>query len=116
MERGNVTEFELYVRGTIAVCILEAEDIDAYLEAVDGDEAVKEWERYVGQFKREGVDVDDKEPTPFMERIWTLSAVRTDRQRSHRQTWECWLSFPLKFICCQIMCLSVCQTMTNQGG
>ena len=81
MERGNVTEFELYVRDTNAVCILEAEDIDAYLEAIDGDEAVEEWERYVGQFKREGVDVDDKEPTPFMERIWTLSAVRTDRQR-----------------------------------
>jgi lactate dehydrogenase-like 2-hydroxyacid dehydrogenase len=52
-----------------------------YLETIDGDEAVKAWERYVGQFKRKGVDVDDKEPTPFMERIWTLSAVRTDRQR-----------------------------------
>ena len=73
MERGGVTEFELYVRDDLAVCILEAEDVDAYLETVDGDEAVEEWERHVAQFKREGVDVDDEdEPIPFMERIWTL--------------------------------------------
>ena len=74
MERGGVTEFELYVRDDIAVCILEAEDLDAYLETVDGDEAVEEWERHVAQFKEEGVDVDDEdEPIPFMERIWALS-------------------------------------------
>lgn len=73
MHRGGVTEFELYVRDDLAVCILEAEDVDAYLEAVDGDEAVEEWERRVAQFKREGVDVDDEdEPIPFMDRIWTL--------------------------------------------
>ncbi|WP_228546152.1 L-rhamnose mutarotase [Halegenticoccus tardaugens] len=74
MKRGGVTEFELYVRDDLAVCILEAEDIGVYLDEVDGDEAVEEWERYVAQFKREGVDVDDdEEPIPFMERIWTLS-------------------------------------------
>lgn len=74
MERGGVTEFELYVRDDVAVCILEAEDLDAYLETVDGDEAVEEWERHVAEFKDEGVDVDDEdEPIPFMDRIWTLS-------------------------------------------
>ena len=30
-----------------------------YLKTIDGDEAVKAWERYVGQFKRKGVEVDD---------------------------------------------------------
>jgi L-rhamnose mutarotase len=51
MERGGVEEFELYVRDDVAVCILECVDLDAYLDAVDGDEAVAEWERYTGQFK-----------------------------------------------------------------
>lgn len=74
MRRGTVTTFELYVRDDVSVCIVEAEDLDAYFDAVDGDEAVEEWERHVAQFKREGVDVDDEEePIPFMERIWTLS-------------------------------------------
>lgn len=78
MERGGVTAFELYVRDDVAVCILEAEDIDSYLDEIDGDEAVEEWERHVAQFKREGVDVDDEdEPIPFMERIWTLSEGAT---------------------------------------
>ncbi len=73
MRRGGVTEFELYIRNDIAVCILEADDIDAYLEEIDGDETVEEWERYVAQFKREGVDVDNEdEPIPFMERVWSL--------------------------------------------
>jgi L-rhamnose mutarotase len=72
MERGGLTEFELYVRDDIAVCILECVDIDAYLDAVDGDEEVAEWERYTGQFKKEGVDADaDPESgIPFMECIW----------------------------------------------
>jgi L-rhamnose mutarotase len=75
MSRGGVTEFELYVRGDLAVCLLEAEDIDTYLNEIDGDDDVEEWERYVAQFKREGVDMDDPdEPIPFMERIWTFSA------------------------------------------
>jgi L-rhamnose mutarotase len=73
MERGGVEEFQLYVRDDVAVCILEAKDIDEYLETVDGDEAVEEWERHVAQFKRKGVDVDDEEePIPFMDRIWSL--------------------------------------------
>ncbi|MFC7028256.1 hypothetical protein ACFQH8_13905 [Halomicroarcula sp. GCM10025710] len=61
-----------YLRDDIAVCILECEDLDAYLEAVDGDEEVAEWERYTGQFKREGVDADaDPESgIPFMDCIW----------------------------------------------
>jgi L-rhamnose mutarotase len=74
MERGGAVEFELYVRDDLAVCVLEVEDLDAYLETVEGDEAVEEWERRVARFKREGVDVDDEEePIPFMERVWTLS-------------------------------------------
>jgi L-rhamnose mutarotase len=72
MERGGVEEFELYVREDIAVCILECADLDAYLDAVDGDEAVAEWERYTGHFKQSGVDADaDPEAgIPFMERVW----------------------------------------------
>ncbi|WP_324760741.1 L-rhamnose mutarotase [Haloarcula sp. GH36] len=72
MERGGVEEFELYVRDDIAVCILECTDLDAYLDAVDGDEAVADWERYTGQFKQSGVDADaDPESgIPFMERVW----------------------------------------------
>ena len=74
MRRGTATSFELYVRDDVAVCIVEAENLDAYLDAVDGDEGVEDWERHVAQFKREGVDVDDdEEPIPFMERVWTLS-------------------------------------------
>ncbi|MFA9518371.1 L-rhamnose mutarotase [Halopenitus sp. H-Gu1] len=77
MERGGVEKFELYVRDDIAVCILECEDLDAYLEAVDGDEDVAEWERYTGQFKREGVDADaDPESgIPFMDRIWRFEST-----------------------------------------
>jgi len=74
MERGTVTSFDLYVRDDVAVCILEAEDLDAYLDAVTDDPAVEEWERHVAQFKREGVDVDAPadEQIPFMERIWSF--------------------------------------------
>lgn len=72
MERGGVMEFELYVRDDIAVCILECVDLDTYFGAVDGDEEVAEWERYTGQFKKEGVDaeVDSESGIPFMECIW----------------------------------------------
>jgi len=75
MARGGVTNFELYVRDDLAVCVLEAEDLDAYVETVTGDEAVEEWERYVAEFKREGVDVDadPDEQIPFMDRIWTFA-------------------------------------------
>lgn len=75
MERGTVTSFDLYVRDDVAVCILKAEDLDAYLESVTGDLAVVEWERHVAQFKREGVDVDapEDEQIPFMERIWSFN-------------------------------------------
>lgn len=74
MKRGTVTEFELYVRDDIAVCILEAEDLDAYLDAITDDPAVEEWERRVAEFKREGVDVDapDDEQIPFMDLVWSL--------------------------------------------
>jgi L-rhamnose mutarotase len=76
MERGGVTEFELYVRDDIAVCILECADLAKYLDTVDGDEAIADWERYTGQFKRSGVDADaDPEAgIPFMERIWRFEA------------------------------------------
>lgn len=72
MERGGVEEFELYLRDDVAVCILECEDVDEYLDAIDGDEEVAEWERYTDQFKREGVDADaDPESgIPFMDCIW----------------------------------------------
>ena len=72
MARGGVEEFEVYVRGDVAVCILECADIDAYLDAVDGDEAVAEWERHTGRFKRSGVDADadPEEGIPFMNLSW----------------------------------------------
>jgi L-rhamnose mutarotase len=75
MERGGVTDFELYLRGDIAVCVLEAEDVDAYVETVTGDPAVEEWERRVAEFKQEGVDVDadPDEQIPFIDRIWSFS-------------------------------------------
>ena len=74
MERGTVTEFELYVRGDLAVCVLEAEDVDAYLNVVTDDPEVEEWERRVAEFKREGVDVDapEDEQIPFMDRLWSF--------------------------------------------
>lgn len=73
MIRGGVERFETYVRGRISVCILEAHDIDEYLDEIEGNKAVEDWERYVGQFKEEGVDIDSEdESIPFMEPIWTL--------------------------------------------
>lgn len=76
MESGTVVEFDLYVRDDVAVCILEAEDLDAYLDAMTGNEAVEEWERHVAQFKREGIDVDapEGEQIPFMDRIWRFQS------------------------------------------
>lgn len=77
MERGGATDFELYVRDDIAVCVLEVHDIDEYLDAVTGDPAVEEWERHVAQYKREGVDVDaaEDEQIPFMDCIWDLESA-----------------------------------------
>lgn len=75
MERGTVTEFDLYVRDDVAVCIVEAEDLDSYVDAVTDDPVVDEWERHVAQFKREGVDVDapEDEQIPFMDEVWSFS-------------------------------------------
>jgi L-rhamnose mutarotase len=77
MRRGGATDFELYVRDDVAVCVLDVVDVDEYLDAVTGDPAVEEWERHVAQFKREGVDVDapEDEQIPFMERIWELDSA-----------------------------------------
>lgn len=78
MARGGVEEFELYVRDDIAVCILEVNDIDEYIETVTGDPDVEEWERRVVEFKREGVDVEvpEEEQIPFMDRIWSFQTER----------------------------------------
>jgi L-rhamnose mutarotase len=75
MARGGVAAFELYLRDDIAVCVLEAEDIDAYVETVTGDPAVEEWERRTAHLKQEGVDVDadPEEQIPFMDRIWSFN-------------------------------------------
>lgn len=79
MERGTVTEFELYIRGDVAVCILEAEDLDAYFETATGDPEVEKWERHVAQFKRKGIDVDapKDEQIPFMDCIWSYRGGET---------------------------------------
>jgi len=75
MARGGVTDFELYLRDDIAVCVLEAEDIEAYVETVTGDPDIEEWERRTAHLKQEGVDVDadPDEQIPFMERVWSFS-------------------------------------------
>lgn len=72
MDRAGVERFDLYVRGTVAVCIVEAHDVEKYFDAMDGDEGVKDWERRVGAYKLEGVDVDADEGAsiPMMDRIW----------------------------------------------
>lgn len=74
MERGGVERFDLYVQDDLAVCVVDLEDLDAYVEAVTGDPDVEAWERRVAEFKTEGVDVDapDGEQIPFMERIWSF--------------------------------------------
>lgn len=71
MEKAGVERFDLYVRKEIAVCILEAEDVERYDEAMADDPAVEEWERRVAQFKTEGVDVESGE-VPYMEEIWSF--------------------------------------------
>ncbi|MFB6074404.1 MAG: L-rhamnose mutarotase [Haloarculaceae archaeon] len=75
MDRGGVVDFEVYVRDTVAVCIMAVEDLDAYLETVADDPDVEEWERHVAQFKQSGVDVDapPDEQLPLMDRIWSFS-------------------------------------------
>lgn len=72
MKRGGVTNFELFVRDDIAVCILEAKDLETYNEVMAADPDVEEWERYVAQFKTEGVDVDADEPIPYMTEVWSF--------------------------------------------
>lgn len=75
MARADVRCFELYLRDDIAVCVLEAPDVEAYFAEVEADEGVRDWERFVAQFKRAGVDVDaaeDEDVVPTMERIWAF--------------------------------------------
>jgi L-rhamnose mutarotase len=74
MERGGVESFQVYVRGTTAVCVLECVDLDAYLDAVAGDPAVEAWERRVAEYKREGVDPEAPPETgiPFADEVWSF--------------------------------------------
>lgn len=74
MERAGVETFQLFVRDDIAVCILEAADLEAYDEVMAEDSDVQAWERRVAQFKREGVDVDADagEQVPYMEEVWSF--------------------------------------------
>jgi L-rhamnose mutarotase len=76
MRRGGAQRFDLFVRDDIAVCIAEVEDLDEYIETVGEDPVVQEWERRVGPYKREGVDVgaDPEEQLPLMQCIWSLDA------------------------------------------
>ena len=76
MERGDVDWFDLFVRDDVAVCVAAVEDPEQFAEtydaAIEDDPAVEEWERRVGEFKREGVDVEGEEKIPFMDRIWSF--------------------------------------------
>lgn len=74
MERGDVERFDLYLFEDVAICIVDAPDVDAYFEETEGDPELEEWERYTGRFKRSGVDVDAEEgdQIPFAERIWSF--------------------------------------------
>ena len=75
MRKAGATSFELYVRGDIAVCIVEAEDIDEYVQAAMNHPDNQRWERRVAQFKDEGVEIGaEDEQIPFMKRVWTLDS------------------------------------------
>ena len=43
MERAGIEEFQLYVLDDLAVCILEADDLERYDETMASDPAVEEW-------------------------------------------------------------------------
>lgn len=72
MVDGGVHNYSLYLRDEIAVGVVEVEDIDAFQERYESDPENEEWEAYVQQFKREGIDPEDME-MPVMEDIWSLS-------------------------------------------
>ena len=76
MERGGVERFDLFVEGTVAVCVMDVEDLDAYEATIDGNEGVEAWERRVGEFKRSGVDPDapSGEQLPYATRIWSFES------------------------------------------
>ena len=80
MARAGVETFRLFLSGDIAVCYLEAPDIQAYIDEVANDPEVVEWERTVAAFKTDSVDVDaaQSDQIPFMDEIWTLTG--SDKQ------------------------------------
>lgn len=74
MARAGVEAFQVFVKDDIAVCILEAHDLDEYLDGYVQDPDIEGWERRVNEYKREGIDVDaDDEPVPFMEEVWSFT-------------------------------------------
>ena len=71
MERGGVHSFRLFVEDDVSVGIIEVEDFDAFNEEYLADEECQDWEEYVADFKRSGVDVDEGD-MPLMDEVWTF--------------------------------------------
>ena len=75
MEEAGVSDFRLFVRDEIAVCVFDVEDPDRYAEVMSAEERMDEWERKANEYKLEGVDVDsgDELGFPWMEEIWRFT-------------------------------------------
>lgn len=75
MERAGIERFQLFIRDTIAVCIVEAPDIKKYNEVMATDPAVQQWEQRVADYKTDGVDVDAEQDDqiPYMDELWSVT-------------------------------------------
>lgn len=71
MERGGVHSFRLFVEDDVSVGIIEVEDFEAFNEEYLADEECQDWEEFVADFKRSGVDVNEGE-MPLMDEVWTF--------------------------------------------
>ena len=78
MERAGVHDFRLFLRDEIAICFLEVEDHETYVEVMSADENIDEWERRANEFKDEGIDIesDEEQHIPWMDEIWRFTPER----------------------------------------
>jgi len=75
MEEADIEEYELYVKGDVAVSVMTVPDLEEFEEIYEQYPENHEWEKRVSQFKRSGIDPDDMK-MPEMERIWSLDEAR----------------------------------------
>ena len=78
MERAGVHDFRLFLRDEIAICVLDVEDPETYVEVMSADENMDEWERRANEYKDEGIDVDsaEEQQMPWMDEIWRFTPDR----------------------------------------